>query len=176
MSRIENRPVCGDMFRHSCFGDYVNILMGVEYHHLLCHYLTCKEFTTFDPVDLQELLFPGGDYRVCFDRKTFFLVTDLQFGDYYYPSSGFAEFKKRVFPFVSLSRSMSIAELMHMFNNLLHQLSNEDVSNEFGGNTLDNQLLMSIWIIDTFPNSSTVGSPISSIIPQALAYPRMRRL
>nr|KAJ0184753.1 hypothetical protein LSAT_V11C900477130 [Lactuca sativa] len=33
-----------------------------------------------------------------------------------------------------------------------------------------------IWIMETFPNNSIVGSPIPGVIPQAIAYPRMRRL
>nr|KAJ0220835.1 hypothetical protein LSAT_V11C200071540 [Lactuca sativa] len=108
MVRLQNRPICGLMFRQSCFGDYVNMLMGVECHPLLCHYLMFKEVTTFDPIDLKELLFPVGDYQVCFDKKAFCFVTGLRFGDYFHPSSSFAEFRERVFPFVSISRSIWI--------------------------------------------------------------------
>nr|KAJ0202641.1 hypothetical protein LSAT_V11C500277310 [Lactuca sativa] len=92
--------------------------------------------------------------------KAFFLVTGLRFGDYFHPSSGFAAFRERVFPFVPLSRSVSMDDLTNVFNNSLHQLRNEDM----------------IWIFETFPNSSIVGSLISGVIPQAVAYPRMRRL
>ena len=79
MVRLQNRPVCGVMFRQSYFGDYMNMSMAIECRPLLCNYLMCKDFTTFDPVYLQELLFPIGDYRVCFDKKAFCFVTDLQF-------------------------------------------------------------------------------------------------
>nr|KAJ0201107.1 hypothetical protein LSAT_V11C600330700 [Lactuca sativa] len=44
-----------------------------------------KECTTFNLVDLQELLFPVDNYRVCFDRKALCLVTDLRFGEYFHP-------------------------------------------------------------------------------------------
>nr|KAJ0193927.1 hypothetical protein LSAT_V11C800406560 [Lactuca sativa] len=36
-------------------------------------------------------------------------------------------FRERVFQFVPLPRSVSVADLTHVFNNLLHQLSNKDV-------------------------------------------------
>nr|KAJ0214811.1 hypothetical protein LSAT_V11C400189970 [Lactuca sativa] len=99
MGDLPNRLVYVEMFRKSCFGDYVHKLMGVECHPLLCHYLKCKEVTTFDPVDLEELLFLVGDYRVCFDRKTFCLATGLRFGDLFHPSSNFAAFRECVCPF-----------------------------------------------------------------------------
>nr|KAJ0215744.1 hypothetical protein LSAT_V11C300131390 [Lactuca sativa] len=106
----------------------VHMPTGVECHPLLCHYLMCKEATIFDPVDLEEILFPVGDYRVCFDRKAFYLVTGLRFGDYFHPSSDFAAFREHMFPFVPFSRSMSMDDLTNVFNNSLHhQLSNEDV-------------------------------------------------
>nr|KAJ0193451.1 hypothetical protein LSAT_V11C800417230 [Lactuca sativa] len=124
---LQNRPVCGAMFRQSCFGDYVSMPIGFECHHLLCHYIMCKEVTTFDPVDLEELLFSVGDYWVCFDMKAFSLLTGLRFGDYFHPSSGFATFRERVFPFVPISCSVSVPDLTYVFNNLLYQLSNEDV-------------------------------------------------
>nr|KAJ0186814.1 hypothetical protein LSAT_V11C900479840 [Lactuca sativa] len=101
--------------------------MGVKCHPLLCHYLMCKEVTTFDPANLEELLFPVGDYLVCFNRKSLCLVTDLRFGDYFHPSSGFPAFRERVFPFMSLSRSVTMDDLTNVFNNSLRQLSNEDV-------------------------------------------------
>nr|KAJ0198437.1 hypothetical protein LSAT_V11C700381240 [Lactuca sativa] len=94
------------------------------------------EATTFDPVDLEELLFPIGDYR---------------FRDYFHPSSGFAAFRESVFPYVPLSCSMSMTVLMNVLNNLLHQLSDEDVVRvsllemTFGWrNTLDSQLPMNV--------------------------------
>nr|KAJ0225893.1 hypothetical protein LSAT_V11C100037850 [Lactuca sativa] len=62
-----------DQFVGSCFGDYMNMWMGVECLPLLYHYHMCNEFTTFDPFDLEELLFPIGDYQVCFDIKIFTL-------------------------------------------------------------------------------------------------------
>nr|KAJ0209577.1 hypothetical protein LSAT_V11C400181830 [Lactuca sativa] len=110
---------------------------------------------------------------------------------------------------------------MHVFNNLLHQLTNADSSNNFWGYTLDIRYLwgrviwdltykqlrivfekiedhlnpnvpifrsrhtytlhgfvyafkcwISIWIMETFPNSS----PIPGVIPHVVPYPRMRRL
>nr|KAJ0187627.1 hypothetical protein LSAT_V11C900480980 [Lactuca sativa] len=60
MVSLNNRPIYGVLFRQSFFGDYVNMRMGIKCHPLLCHYLMCKEFTTFDHIDLQELLFPFG--------------------------------------------------------------------------------------------------------------------
>nr|KAJ0209544.1 hypothetical protein LSAT_V11C400158430 [Lactuca sativa] len=33
-----------------------------------------------------------------------------------------------------------------------------------------------IWIMETFPNSSIIGSSIPGVIPRTVAYPRMRRL
>nr|KAJ0185295.1 hypothetical protein LSAT_V11C900498980 [Lactuca sativa] len=73
-----------------------------------------------------------GDYvnmsMVCFYRKSFFLVTSLRFGDYLHPSSSFAAFKECVVPFVSLSCSVSMDDLTNVFNNLLHRLSDEDVT------------------------------------------------
>nr|KAJ0211343.1 hypothetical protein LSAT_V11C400167680 [Lactuca sativa] len=33
-----------------------------------------------------------------------------------------------------------------------------------------------IWIFETFPKSSIIGSPIPGVIPRAVAYPRMRCL
>nr|KAJ0191856.1 hypothetical protein LSAT_V11C800419220 [Lactuca sativa] len=100
---------------------------GAKCQLLLCHYLMCKEATTFDPVDLEELLIPIGDYRVCFDMKSFYLVIDLRFEDYFHLSYGFVAFRERVFPYVLLSRLVSMVNLINVFNNLLHQLSNEDV-------------------------------------------------
>nr|KAJ0186405.1 hypothetical protein LSAT_V11C900470260 [Lactuca sativa] len=97
MACLQNRPICGAMFWQSCFGDYVNMPMGMRCHNLLCHYLMCKEATTFDLVDLKELLFPVGGYRVCFDKKAFWLVTGLRFRDYFHPSSGFAAFREHGF-------------------------------------------------------------------------------
>nr|KAJ0207998.1 hypothetical protein LSAT_V11C500236840 [Lactuca sativa] len=140
----------------------------------------CKEATTFDPVDLEEILFSIGDYRLCFDRKAFCLVTGLRFEDYFHPRSDFAAFRERVFPFVPLSRSVSMADLTNMFNNLLHQLSDDDVLRvpigqiDMGFHLQTNAYY--IWILETFPISSIVGSLISGVIPQAVAYPRMRRL
>nr|KAJ0224544.1 hypothetical protein LSAT_V11C100026680 [Lactuca sativa] len=64
MALLQNRPICGAMFRQSCFGDYVNMPMGVERHPLLYHYIMFKEANTFDLVDLEELLFPIGNYRI----------------------------------------------------------------------------------------------------------------
>nr|KAJ0206442.1 hypothetical protein LSAT_V11C500228890 [Lactuca sativa] len=122
MACLQNRQVCAVMFWQSCFGDYLNMPMGIECHPLLCHYLMCKEVTTFDP-----LLFPIGDYQVCFDRKAFCLVTGLQYGDYFHPNSSFVAFRERVFPFVPLSCSVSMDDLMDIFNKSLHQLSNENV-------------------------------------------------
>ncbi|XP_023766682.1 uncharacterized protein LOC111915237 [Lactuca sativa] len=247
MTHLQNRPVCGVMFRQSCFGDYVNMPMGIECHPLLCHYLMCKEFTTFDPIDIKAFIFPVSDYHVCFDRKALCLVTGLRFGEYFPPSFGFAEFRERMFPFVSLSRSVSMNDLMHMFNNLLHQLSNEDMVRDSLLYILEHGFLgkypqqpvtnermtlvynlnkfnryswgrviwdftykemctvfdkikdhlspntprvgsrhtytlqgfvyaFKIWIMETFPNSRIVGSPIPSVIPRAVSYPRMRRL
>nr|KAJ0204337.1 hypothetical protein LSAT_V11C500295380 [Lactuca sativa] len=131
MAHSQNRPVCAAMFRQSCFDNYVNMPMCVECQLLLCHHLMCNEVTTFDPVDLEELLFPFGDYHVCFDRKAFCLVTGLWFRDYFHPSFGFAAFRERVFPFVPLSRSVSMNDLTNMFNNSHHQLNNEDVGQKF---------------------------------------------
>nr|KAJ0203492.1 hypothetical protein LSAT_V11C500246710 [Lactuca sativa] len=173
------------MFRQSCFGDYVNMLMGVECHPLLCHYLMCKKFTTL-------------------------------------MHSGFAEFREHVFLFVPLSCSVSVADLMHVFNNLLHQLSNEDVvrvslmymlEQGFLGEyprqpvTNEHMTLVHMRQIDMGfhlqtdvlrtilkPKSPRVGSretytlqgfvyafkysgsPIPGFIPRAVAYHRMRRL
>lgn len=127
MARLQNKLVCAAMFRVSCFGDYVNMLMGLECYSLLCHYLMWKEFTIFPRFDLQELLFPVHDYRVCFDRKAFCLITGLWFGDYFRPSFDFAQFRQRVFPFVLPSRSMRMAYLTHVFSNSLHQLNDADV-------------------------------------------------
>nr|KAJ0218569.1 hypothetical protein LSAT_V11C300105270 [Lactuca sativa] len=93
---------------------------GVECHPLPCHYLMCKEDTTFDPIDLEELLFPIGDYQVYFDRKALCLVNDLRFGDYFHLSSDFAVFRDRVFPFVPLLRSVSIEDLVRV--SLLYML------------------------------------------------------
>nr|KAJ0197094.1 hypothetical protein LSAT_V11C700364270 [Lactuca sativa] len=36
---------CATMFKQLCFGDYVNMSMCVECHHLLCYYLICIEYT-----------------------------------------------------------------------------------------------------------------------------------
>nr|KAJ0214399.1 hypothetical protein LSAT_V11C400200560 [Lactuca sativa] len=33
-----------------------------------------------------------------------------------------------------------------------------------------------IWILETFPNSRIVGSPIQGVIPRAVVYHRMRHL
>nr|KAJ0219274.1 hypothetical protein LSAT_V11C300135420 [Lactuca sativa] len=110
MARLQNRLVCAAMFRQSCFGDSVHKPTTVECHLLLCHYLMCKDATTFDPVDLEELLFPDS----------IFLVTDLRFGDYFHPSSDFAAFIERVFPFVSLSCFVSMDDLTNVFNTSLH--------------------------------------------------------
>nr|KAJ0214491.1 hypothetical protein LSAT_V11C400216210 [Lactuca sativa] len=84
MARLQNRPVCGDMFRKSCF------------------------------VDLQELLFLIGNYWVYIDVKTSCLVTSLQFEEYFPPNSGFAEFRKCVVPFVPLSHSVRVVDVMHV--------------------------------------------------------------
>nr|KAJ0210217.1 hypothetical protein LSAT_V11C400167670 [Lactuca sativa] len=86
-----------------------------------------REGTTFDPIDLEELLFLVCDYRVCFDRKAFCLVNSQRFGDYFHPRSDFAAFRERVFPFVTLSRSLSKDDLTNVFNNSFHQLSNKDI-------------------------------------------------
>nr|KAJ0210926.1 hypothetical protein LSAT_V11C400189790 [Lactuca sativa] len=212
------------MFWQSCIGDYVHMLTGIECHPFLCHYLMCKEATTFDPVDLEELLFLVGDYQVCFDRKAFCLVTGLRFGDYFHPSSNFSAFKEHVFPFVPLSCSVSMDDLTNVFNNSLYQLSNEDVvrvsllymleqgfSEKYPRQPVTNERMalvrtvfdkiedhldpnsarigsrhtytlqgfvyaIKIWILETFPNNSIVGSPIPGVIPRVISYPRMRRL
>nr|KAJ0213491.1 hypothetical protein LSAT_V11C400212140 [Lactuca sativa] len=92
MARLNNRPVYGAMFTKSCFGDYLNIHMGVEGHPLvnilLGHRLAVQGVSP--------------------------------------PSSGFREFRQHMFPFVLLSCSVRVAELIHMINNLRHQLSNAD--------------------------------------------------
>nr|KAJ0201358.1 hypothetical protein LSAT_V11C600330630 [Lactuca sativa] len=94
-------------------------------------------------VDLEELLFPVGNYPVCFVRKAFCLITSLRFGDYFHPGSSFTAFRECVFPFVPLSRSTSMDNLTNVFNNSLHQLRNQVM--DFSGNTRDSQLLMNIW-------------------------------
>lgn len=114
-----------DQFVASCFGDYLNVWMGVECLPLLYHYHMCKEFTTFDPFDLEELLFPIGDNQVCFDIKIFSLSPACGPGSIS-PIVGFVEFRWCVFAFVSLLRLVRVANLMHMLNNLLHLLSNAD--------------------------------------------------
>ncbi|CAI9285210.1 unnamed protein product [Lactuca saligna] len=42
------------------------------------------------------------------------------------PSSGFGEFKQRMFPFVPFSYSVRVADLINVFNKLLHQSSDAD--------------------------------------------------
>nr|KAJ0212422.1 hypothetical protein LSAT_V11C400218470 [Lactuca sativa] len=66
------------MFRTSCCGAFVNILMGVEFHNLLCIYLLCKEVSTYSWVDLEELLFSIHNYRVFFGNRALCHVIDLQ--------------------------------------------------------------------------------------------------
>lgn len=94
MAHLNNRPVCGVLFRKLCFGDYVNMQMGVECHPLRFHYLMCKKFNTFDQFDLQELLFPVDDYQVWFNRKALCLVPDLRFGEYSPPPSPISGFRR----------------------------------------------------------------------------------
>nr|KAJ0209749.1 hypothetical protein LSAT_V11C400191600 [Lactuca sativa] len=103
MARVQNRPVCGGMFRQSFFGDYVYRLMGVECHPLL------------------QLLFPVGNYQ-----ESILLGHQLVIWDYVHPSSSFAEFRC-VFPFVPLSHLVSMADLTNVFIDSIRQLSNEDV-------------------------------------------------
>nr|KAJ0201788.1 hypothetical protein LSAT_V11C600337960 [Lactuca sativa] len=42
------------------------------------------------------------------------------------PSSDFAQFRQHVFPFLSALRLVRIADLMQVFNHLLHQLGDAD--------------------------------------------------
>lgn len=43
--------------------------------------------------------------------------------EYFYPNYDFGEFIQLLFPYVPLSRSVRVVDLIHVFNNLLHQLS-----------------------------------------------------
>nr|KAJ0215696.1 hypothetical protein LSAT_V11C300138890 [Lactuca sativa] len=54
-------------------------------------------------------------------------VTGLQFGNYFDPGFGFAAFRECVFPFVPLSRTVSMDDLTNAFNNSFHQLNNDNV-------------------------------------------------
>lgn len=87
MARLQHTPQCASMFRASCFGAYVNMLMSVKCHPLLSHYLMCKEYTTYHRGDLKKLLFLVHDYHVCFDMKAFCLIIGLQFKEYFHPTS-----------------------------------------------------------------------------------------
>nr|KAJ0207693.1 hypothetical protein LSAT_V11C500266900 [Lactuca sativa] len=61
-------PECTTIFRASYFGAYVKMSTSVEYLLLLCHYLMCKEATTYH----RELLFQLHNYLVYFDRRSFY--------------------------------------------------------------------------------------------------------
>lgn len=126
MARLQHTPQPATMFRTSCFSAYVNILISIEFHPVLCHYLMCKKYTTFPLVDLHEFIFLVHDYQVCFDRKFFCLITDLRFKDYL-PYSIFNIIQWMCIFIVLPSRSMRMDDVMHMFSNLLHQLDDEDV-------------------------------------------------
>nr|KAJ0215425.1 hypothetical protein LSAT_V11C300123100 [Lactuca sativa] len=123
MARLQNRLVCGPCVRQSCFGDYVNMLMVVECHILLCHYLISKEFTNFDP----SFYFRLATIEFALTGKHSVWSLTCVSGIISIPVLVFVEFRECVFPFMLLSRSMSMADLMHVFNNLLYQLNNEDV-------------------------------------------------
>lgn len=126
MTHLHN-PEHAAMFRASCFVVYVNMSMWVEFHMLLCHYHMCKETTTYPHVDLEELLFPIGDYWVCFDKRAFCLTIGFQFRDYLRATSSLSRFKQCVFPFVLGSKSVKVADVIQVFNTSLHRLSEGDV-------------------------------------------------
>ena len=117
MARLQHTPQPATMFRTSCFSAYVNILISIEFHPVLCHYLMCKKYTTFPLVDLHEFIFPVHDYQVCFDRKFFCLITDLRFEDYFLGISFLTQFRRCVFPFRLPLEVGKVVDIIHEFRN-----------------------------------------------------------
>ncbi|CAI9291306.1 unnamed protein product [Lactuca saligna] len=184
-----------EQFVRLCFGGYVNITMGVKCHNLLCHYLMCKEYTTLTPPDLHELLFLVHDYLVCFNRKAFCLIIGLWFRKYFPRVLILHSSEKHAFSFVSLSRLVRMADLMHsVTNELLAIVSNLDEFNRYlwGRVIWDFTYKQLCIVFDKImghlnPNEPRVGSrhtytmlgfvyAFKVVIPLTVAYPRMRRL
>nr|KAJ0199206.1 hypothetical protein LSAT_V11C600331050 [Lactuca sativa] len=148
------------MFRESYFGAYVKMLTGVECHLFLYHFLMCKgSFYLYN-------------YRVSFDMKAFCLITDLHFKDYFILTSS-------SITCISICVAFTLvimADVMHVFNNLLHQLDDVDIVERHlnptqprFGSRHTYTVHRFVYAFKTFTNSSIVGSPISGVIPRIVA-------
>lgn len=100
--------------------------MGVEWH-LLCWYLLFKEVVNNPLLDVNELLFHVDSYWLCFIKRVFYLITSLKFRIisllvYCLHSLDF------IHPFFRLSWVLIWLkfDVIWVFNNLLHQLFDED--------------------------------------------------
>ncbi|CAI9294323.1 unnamed protein product [Lactuca saligna] len=129
-----------------------------------------------------------------FTMSLSYVLPACSFGDYFHPSSDFAAFRERVFPFVLLSRSVSMDDLTNMFNNSLHQLSNEDmefksvdkIEEHLNPNSArigsghpilyrDLSMYLRFGYLRHFPTVVLLVPLYRVLSPRAVAYPRMRR-
>lgn len=112
--------------RSSCFGDYVNMLMGVKCHPLLCQYLICKHTTFSSSWPAGASIF-STQLSGLLRQKSFLFYYQLGVRGHFRPSSCVAQFKQRIF---SIWLAFTFSEngwVVHVFNDLFHQLDDTEI-------------------------------------------------
>lgn len=71
------------ILRHTCFGRWLDVLVGVQGGHLFLHYIFYKEVVTQSRSDVEEMVFEIGEYRLTFRKREFCLVNCFHFGDFF---------------------------------------------------------------------------------------------